>query len=393
MISLFLTAVFQQAMAQTSCVVNGITITAAGTVNAGAYFTPTAINSCSTTPYTGNGEWTGGQTTTGTLTYTFSSPVTSARIGYSSVNGAPSADVGVITVNGGGVVSLYNPCGVSISGTTITCTFAPNAIIPTQSTVGDVQLTVSSTLPFTSVTIRNSGGLSGWVNANPCDFILTPPCVAGTTAPTLSAITKANVCPATTVDLTTITASNTPAGTTLTWHTATPATTANEITGTAVAAGTYHAAFFDATANCYSGTSGSGSATRAVTATVSTCTTPVTVGTPASITGSTGTLVTGNPPTGVTGGTSPYTYADGTGDALCTAPTSPILALPAGRIVSLNGSTGAHNINTVGLGAGTYQYCIKVCDSSGTNCVISRHTIVVTAACNAGSAAPALIKN
>lgn len=96
-----------------------------------------------------------------------------------------------------------------------------------------------------------------------------PSCTAGTTSPALSATTKANACPATTVDLTTLTASNTPAGTTLTWHTGTPATTANKVTGTAMAAGTYYAAFFDATNNCYSGTSGS--ATTAVTATVSAC--------------------------------------------------------------------------------------------------------------------------
>ncbi len=96
-----------------------------------------------------------------------------------------------------------------------------------------------------------------------------PPCLAGTTAPTLSAPSVSNVCPATTVNLTTLTASNRPANTTLTWHTGTPATTANKITGTAVAAGTYYAAFFDASLNCYSGTLGS--ATTTVTAVVTAC--------------------------------------------------------------------------------------------------------------------------
>jgi hypothetical protein len=73
------------------------------------------------------------------------------------------------------------------------------------------------------------------------------------------------------VDLTTITASNTPVNTTLTWHTATPATDANKIAAGDLAtrpAGTYFAAFFDATNNCYSGT---GSATTSVTATVNLC--------------------------------------------------------------------------------------------------------------------------
>ena len=53
-------------------------------------------------------------------------------------------------------------------------------------------------------------------------------CSAGTTAPTLSTTTKSNTCPASTVDLSTITASNLPSGTSLTWHSGTPATTANK---------------------------------------------------------------------------------------------------------------------------------------------------------------------
>jgi hypothetical protein len=97
----------------------------------------------------------------------------------------------------------------------------------------------------------------------------TVACTAGTSAPALSATTKANVCPATTVDLSTITASNTPVGSTLTWHSGTPATTANKLSSiTSLAAGTYYAAFFDAAANCYSN---SGAGTTAVIATVATC--------------------------------------------------------------------------------------------------------------------------
>ncbi len=106
-------------------------------------------------------------------------------------------------------------------------------------------------------------------------------CNAGIIAPTLSATTKTNSCFATTVDLTTITASNTPGGTSLSWHTGTPCTAANVVsTPSAVAAGTYYAAFHDAVNNCYSG-----SAATAVTATVN----PLS-GTP-SITGTTITAV------------------------------------------------------------------------------------------------------
>lgn len=103
-------------------------------------------------------------------------------------------------------------------------------------------------------------------------------CLAGVTAPTLTTTTKSNLCPSNTVDLTTISATNLPVGATLTWHTGTPATTANKVTGTAVMAGTYYAAFFDAANNCYSRTSStatSGSATTVVTATVNSCVLPV----------------------------------------------------------------------------------------------------------------------
>jgi len=91
-------------------------------------------------------------------------------------------------------------------------------------------------------------------NASVLDPNCPQPCSA-TLAPALSATAIANVCPATTINLSTITVSNRPASSTLTWHTGTPATAANLITSvTAVTAGTYYAAFFDATANCYSGT-------------------------------------------------------------------------------------------------------------------------------------------
>lgn len=84
----------------------------------------------------------------------------------------------------------------------------------------------------------------------------TPPCNAGNTSPTLSATTKANGCPATTVDLTTITATNLPSGMTLSWHTTTPADITNKVAiPTAVTAGTYYATFYETSTNCYGGIS------------------------------------------------------------------------------------------------------------------------------------------
>ena len=124
----------------------------------------------------------------------------------------------------------------------------------------------------TSVTVTFGGGFNGSLIGLTVCMPTMSPCDAGTASPTLSATTLTNVCPATTADLTSITASNTPVGTTLTWHTATPATTANLVTDeTMVAAGTYHAAFFDATNNCYSGTGGDGSATTSAAVTIVAC--------------------------------------------------------------------------------------------------------------------------
>ena len=83
---------------------------------------------------------------------------------------------------------------------------------------------------------------------------ISSPCLAGTVAPDLSATAASNICPATTADLTSITATNTPTGTTISWHTGSTATNANVISGTALAAGTYYASFYDSVGNCYSPT-------------------------------------------------------------------------------------------------------------------------------------------
>ena len=85
------------------------------------------------------------------------------------------------------------------------------------------------------------------------------PCPAGIDAPALSSTTISNVCPVHTYDLTSITASNGPVNTSLTWHTGTPATTANKVgTPAAVTAGIYYAAFYSASDDCYSGINGEG---------------------------------------------------------------------------------------------------------------------------------------
>lgn len=96
-------------------------------------------------------------------------------------------------------------------------------------------------------------------------------CTAGSVKPTLSATTKSNTCPATTVDLSTLTASNNPGGSVLlTWHSDIPATTANKLSSiTALPEGTYYAAFYDPISDCYSGANGG--ATTLVTAKIAFC--------------------------------------------------------------------------------------------------------------------------
>jgi len=86
-------------------------------------------------------------------------PVTTLTLAYGSVN---DDDYGTITVDGGGVVSL-SATGAATSGNVVgpfTC----------GSGFGDVELTVSSTLPFTTVTLTNSGCSSGWVITCPTNF-------------------------------------------------------------------------------------------------------------------------------------------------------------------------------------------------------------------------------
>lgn len=238
--------------AVTSCcttIGNGVTVTATGTANAGYNVNQTTMT-CPTTPFSGAASWTG-LSATGTVVYTFSRPVLSAKIFYTAVN---SDDIATITTNGGTAV-LSNPsCGLRISGTQIQGT------VPS----GDVFLTVSAASPFTTITVTNTSGTSGWVQGNFCDFEVTT-CAAGTAAPTLSATTVSNTCPGTT-NLNSLVTSATPAGATLVWFiTATPTGTPYSRPTDAIP-GTYYAFYFDTLNNCYS------PATAAVTATSTACT-------------------------------------------------------------------------------------------------------------------------
>jgi hypothetical protein len=199
-------------------------------------------------------------------------------------------------------------------------------------------------------------------------------CNGGSTAPSLSTTTKTNVCPAVIADLTTITASNTPSGASLSWHTGSTATLVNKMTtlqAQNALAGTYYAAFYDASNACFS------TATTAVTATISTC---FSTSAPASKTSTAGQLVTGNTLTELlpTGGTPIYAYSNDTGNPSCTA----ISGATAFSSLTVNPTTGLYSFTAPSV-SGSYYYCIKVCDSATPtqNCQTQTYSLTVSASC------------
>jgi uncharacterized repeat protein (TIGR03803 family) len=209
------------------------------------------------------------------------------------------------------------------------------------------------------------------------------PCASGTATPTLTATTKLNNCPATKADLTTITATNLPANTVLSWHTATPAKATNKVaTPNSVGAGTYYAAFYDAANLCYGGAT-AGSATTAVTVSIASCTGPISVQTPPVQNTLLSEAKTGNAVTELvpSGGTPTYSYTSGSGDPLCVAPSGAAI-LPAASNLTLNSGTGAYTYTSPAT-AGTYYFCVKVCDSSvpTVKCNVAVYTVVAASAC------------
>lgn len=190
----------------------------------------------------------------GIVTYTFSQPIISARVTWTSVNSdAVDLDIGEITIDGQGVLSLSDPCGVDISGNHLTCTLPSE--IPGQQTAGNVAVTVSSNCPFTTITLTNISGASGWVQGNTCNFTWTEAC--DIYAPIFSSYSLGNTCPSETVDLSLLDANNQIFCYDLTWHTSDVADDTNLLSPiTSVGAGTYYASFTysDGDYTCYSET-------------------------------------------------------------------------------------------------------------------------------------------
>jgi large repetitive protein len=254
-------------------------------------------------------------------------------------------------------------------------------------TTGQTGKNVASVTPDPGTIYRDIPYYSGQAST------LIGACVAGTTAPTLSATTKSNVCPATTADISSLVSSTCPVGSSLEWHNvSTGLSAANKVTNP-VSAGTYYPVCFDATNACYSP-----APTTGVTVTITTCSgvtftgSGVSSGT-VSQNATPGQMKSGSASMDLvpTGGTPGYVYTNGSSDPLCVNPGGGAMALPAASNL-LIGSNGSYSY-TAPATPGTYYFCVKVCDSASPTPVCSIATYKVTVAppaCVVGTAIPGL---
>jgi alpha-tubulin suppressor-like RCC1 family protein len=287
-------------------------------------------------------------------------------------------------IEGGATFTPTNLVASSMAGGNSGVGYTGTSAIPVVSNLGNTVNTTVSSPSYGVPTIATTGqGLGDSQNG-----AVSSQCAScnASVAPTLSASTATNICPSTIVFLNSITASNTPSGTTLSWHISATPTAATEISpGVAAFGATYYAAFkgLNGAIVCFG-------PTTPVTVTATTCSGPLTITQPPVITKVPSTLVSGTAPTDVipTGGTGTITYSNGSTDPLCVQPVG-ATALPATSNLLINSSTGAYSYTTPTL-AGTYYFCVKVCDSSSPTpvCAFATYKVTVTAACNAGTVAP-----
>jgi hypothetical protein len=344
-------------------------------------------------------------------TGTSATPVVS-NLGNTVDNVSTSASYGVPTIAGAGQ-GLGDSQNGAVSSQCVTCnaTVAPTLSATTAtnicpSTIAFLNLITASNLPSGTTLTWHAGtpataaneispgvlgfaatyyaafkGLNGasvcFGPTTPVTVTATTCCSSGTTAPTLSATTKSNVCPATTADISSLVSSTCPSGSSLEWHNvSTGFSVANKVANPAtVLAGTYYPVCYDATNTCYSPAPATG-----VTVTITTCTSPLTITQPPVITKSVSTPVTGTALTDLipTGGTGAITYTNGSSDPLCVAPVG-AMALPATSNLTVS-SAGAYSYTTPTM-AGTYYFCVKVCDSASPtpDCKIATYKVIVTA--------------
>jgi gliding motility-associated-like protein len=235
-------------------VINGVSVTDSFTGDVGFY--PFEFSSCSgavTTPANSrhlgaNGPY--------VYTMTFSQPVNNVVMALTG-SGYTDAEQFIVTTNGGiPSIGVTFACYTTIDGNII---YSGEGSVPDGSNGGGGIFTVTAPSDYTTLTISGPGGVAGSL-LSICENSITPiTCNVGF-APILTATSLTSVCPSTTVNLNPITATNPPifTGVTLTWHTASPATAANQLT-TAQAAqvpagAAYYAAFYDSVNDCYSPT-------------------------------------------------------------------------------------------------------------------------------------------
>ena len=245
-------------------------------------------------------------------------------------------------------------------------------------TVGSTATTLGvPTVATTGQTVGNSA--NKLVQSANCPVA----CVAGTTAPAISATTATNTCPTTTVSLAGLANTGTkPTGTTLIWSThKIPTSLGDTLTNltTVSTAGKYYALYFDKVNSCYS-------PADSVVVSLTVC-----ANNPLAQSGLVSQAKTGTASSELTptGGNGTYVYSV---DNSCT-PVSGATALPsASNLTVTNSTTGAYTYTTPAA-AGTYYFCIKVCDTSTPtpNCVTKTYTLTVAAAaCVIGTAVPSL---
>ena len=208
-------------------------------------------------------------------------------------------------------------------------------------------------------------------------------CLAGTTAPTLTATTKSNICPATTANVSSLVSSTCPSGSSLEWHnTNTGLSASTLVTASSVGAGTYYPVCHDVTNTCYSPTPATG-----VTVTINIC---LSITQPATQSGFQSVAKSGTASADLTptGGVGTITYSDGSADPACIAP-SGASALPLSSNLVIN-ANGSYTYTTPGT-VGPYYFCVKVCDSTTPtpDCRIGIYKVLVLPPpCNVGTTAP-----
>jgi len=146
-------------VSQNNAQVNCLDFTVTGSYNS-TYLLPDA-GQCGIYPSpTGSIPWTG-PTSIGMIQFLFATPVLTAEICLTAID---QNDLGLVSIDGGGVLTISSGSCVLFNQDTI----GPYAAVG----FGDSKVTIGSTLPFSTVTITNVGGNTGFVwGGCTCDSI------------------------------------------------------------------------------------------------------------------------------------------------------------------------------------------------------------------------------